>query len=325
MDEILASIRLIIAEDPQSQSSQASQKARAASFAVQAAPPQTVEPEEPRRNALSRFHSRTWQRAADADDVLEDLFFPAPADAATSGIEPLEAPTKLEPQAEPATLALDVPTLPPTEPATQPVEETRTAEELWRALADGLAVVDRADSVPPEAAEHAHQETSLSIDTSEAIAAPEVMLAAVDNDPALLSASTVSSVAVAAAAVAEVAAVNAASSLHAATPESGARADAPGGTALTPVSVAHAIEPLETTSAPVVETSAEAHITTAASVESFEETIAGMLRPLLREWLDANMPRMIDKALRSEHPRLQLEADATAPHTSPAHARDAAA
>ena len=37
-----------------------------------------------------------------------------------------------------------------------------------------------------------------------------------------------------------------------------------------------------------------------APAKSFEETIAAMLRPLLREWLDANMPRMVDKALRQE-------------------------
>ena len=34
--------------------------------------------------------------------------------------------------------------------------------------------------------------------------------------------------------------------------------------------------------------------------QSFEDTIAAMLRPLLREWLDANMPRMVEKALRDE-------------------------
>ena len=40
--------------------------------------------------------------------------------------------------------------------------------------------------------------------------------------------------------------------------------------------------------------------------------MAGMLRPLLREWLDANMPRLVDAAL---HGALKGE---------PTHASDAA-
>ena len=37
-----------------------------------------------------------------------------------------------------------------------------------------------------------------------------------------------------------------------------------------------------------------------AGPRSLEDTIATMLRPLLREWLDANLPRMVEKALREE-------------------------
>ncbi len=33
---------------------------------------------------------------------------------------------------------------------------------------------------------------------------------------------------------------------------------------------------------------------------SFEDAISAMLRPLLREWLDANLPRMVEKALKDE-------------------------
>jgi hypothetical protein len=33
---------------------------------------------------------------------------------------------------------------------------------------------------------------------------------------------------------------------------------------------------------------------------SLEDTVAEMLRPMLREWLDANMPRIVEKALRVE-------------------------
>jgi len=31
-----------------------------------------------------------------------------------------------------------------------------------------------------------------------------------------------------------------------------------------------------------------------------EDGIATMLRPLLREWLDAHLPRMVEKALKEE-------------------------
>ena len=37
-----------------------------------------------------------------------------------------------------------------------------------------------------------------------------------------------------------------------------------------------------------------------AAPQSFESTISSMLRPLLREWLDANLPRMVENALRDE-------------------------
>ena len=31
-----------------------------------------------------------------------------------------------------------------------------------------------------------------------------------------------------------------------------------------------------------------------------EDTVAELLRPMLRQWLDANMPRVVEKALRVE-------------------------
>jgi hypothetical protein len=36
------------------------------------------------------------------------------------------------------------------------------------------------------------------------------------------------------------------------------------------------------------------------SQEAFDETAAELLRPMLRHWLDANMPRIVEKALRRE-------------------------
>jgi len=42
--------------------------------------------------------------------------------------------------------------------------------------------------------------------------------------------------------------------------------------------------------------------------QSFEDTIAAMLRPLLRAWLDANLPRMVETALKGELGAINLEA-----------------
>gem|GEM_PF-3886155 len=33
---------------------------------------------------------------------------------------------------------------------------------------------------------------------------------------------------------------------------------------------------------------------------TLEETVADLLRPMLRQWLDANMPRIVEKALKTE-------------------------
>ena len=35
-------------------------------------------------------------------------------------------------------------------------------------------------------------------------------------------------------------------------------------------------------------------------VRTIEDMVAELLRPMLREWLEANMPRMVEKALRIE-------------------------
>jgi cell pole-organizing protein PopZ len=37
-----------------------------------------------------------------------------------------------------------------------------------------------------------------------------------------------------------------------------------------------------------------------AGLRTLEDTVADLLRPMLREWLDANMPRIVEKALRVE-------------------------
>ena len=35
-------------------------------------------------------------------------------------------------------------------------------------------------------------------------------------------------------------------------------------------------------------------------IRTMEDTVAELLRPMLRQWLDANMPRIVEKALRVE-------------------------
>ena len=35
-------------------------------------------------------------------------------------------------------------------------------------------------------------------------------------------------------------------------------------------------------------------------VKTFDDTAAELLRPMLRQWLDSNMPRIVEKALRIE-------------------------
>ena len=38
----------------------------------------------------------------------------------------------------------------------------------------------------------------------------------------------------------------------------------------------------------------------AATVRTMEDTVSELLRPMLRDWLDANMPRIVEKALKVE-------------------------
>jgi cell pole-organizing protein PopZ len=38
----------------------------------------------------------------------------------------------------------------------------------------------------------------------------------------------------------------------------------------------------------------------AGGIRTLEDTVADLLRPLLREWLENNMPRIVENALRIE-------------------------
>ena len=51
---------------------------------------------------------------------------------------------------------------------------------------------------------------------------------------------------------------------------------------------------------PAAVTTPEPAVTSALGSRSLEDTVAELLRPMLREWLNTNMPRIVEKALRVE-------------------------
>jgi cell pole-organizing protein PopZ len=44
----------------------------------------------------------------------------------------------------------------------------------------------------------------------------------------------------------------------------------------------------------------------AERARAFEDAVAEMLRPMLRDWLDANLPRLVQQALREEMSKSSL-------------------
>ena len=51
----------------------------------------------------------------------------------------------------------------------------------------------------------------------------------------------------------------------------------------------------------------------AAPVRTMEDTVAELLRPMLREWLNNNMPRIVEKALRVEMANIAKAGDGKTP------------
>ena len=68
------------------------------------------------------------------------------------------------------------------------------------------------------------------------------------------------------------------------------------------LAIAPAIDPPQPLSAePSTSPALETTVTGAASsAMAFEDSVTEVLRPMLREWLDANLPRLVDKALKAE-------------------------
>jgi cell pole-organizing protein PopZ len=61
---------------------------------------------------------------------------------------------------------------------------------------------------------------------------------------------------------------------------------------------ASSVAPGKPVDAPANEHSGAAAVT--LPVRTLEDTVADLLRPMLRQWLDSNMPRIVEKALRVE-------------------------
>ncbi len=351
MDDILASIRRIIDEEPveprhRAPLSEADGRREAAASveplgfyktsersdtgdAVQAAPPTRAD--------------------AGVDDVLAELLEPAaplvniqPAtpmatDTAYSSQPIAQPPPAPEVPAAAELSDASVGEMTPVSPQSTvpPAEVLPSAEQVMAELARGLSFaapdaayddaagaapetvfVDSADSDPPAAA-------SIVIDTSvdtdsgpspaEAVAAAVAAVAAV-NAVALLGGGRPRAAGIETASLADepVIAATAAdttapitSALHA--------AQAPefcvAGTMVQPEITAHSEAPQSSLAEPLAEPLAET-ATAPAPVTStdlvpqppvtFEDAISTMLRPLLRDWLDDNMPRMVEKALKEE-------------------------
>ena len=336
IDEILASIRNIIAEDPLSETT-----ARVAARPVALANASSSSRKgSVRTSRPARLAQRTWQPSTDADSVLEELFAPV-TDAPDSPVAEVEA----------AVIEAEVEALSPAPDATSitdavetlPMDETPTAEALWGALAAGLAASETVahvairttatvvEDVPPVATQSDMPEDE--------VCEPAMAEAEFQSEDSTVSAGTPASApqlspALAAAAVAEVAAANAVCD----TPVSAAAIASEAAvveTNVTAVPLSPAASDTATSTDDVVTVPTEqptaqidadgAHLVPnpTEQAETFEETVAGMLRPLLREWLDTNMPRMVEKAFREEATAIAKPGDAVL--GAQGHVRGAAA
>lgn len=84
------------------------------------------------------------------------------------------------------------------------------------------------------------------------------------------------------------------------TPSKGS--EPPKATAPTAAAAASKVEPASTALTPTTNMLpvSAAFEPSALSQSEFEDTAAELLRPMLKQWLDTNMPRIVEKALRRE-------------------------
>jgi cell pole-organizing protein PopZ len=362
MDEILASIRRIIDEDPINPRHRAD----------------LSEPRAPERGmARPRSVSAQVRPLSTEDDVLAELLAPAEAptvkqlasegeladpgmlrdtaiavDAsvatatafATTNTNAAAASSVRESSADPQAAASSMSAPPvtkaenataaPTSDRLMPAADIPSAESVLAALARGLLEPSPSASViavAPPAAVH-ESVPPLPAASEPAASAPARVEApsATTPAPAVSSEPDASPSEAAAAAVAAVAAVNAAA-VQTGSRQRGVHApDVPIKAVGNVILAAVPIEPqslLSTVPSPPPETVAQETLEPAAVVSAlpplsdpappsvtpypstelmpqqpatFEDTISAMLRPILRDWLDDNMPRMVEKALKDE-------------------------
>ncbi len=67
-----------------------------------------------------------------------------------------------------------------------------------------------------------------------------------------------------------------------------------------PAPVATPVPAAAPAAVPVSQPVATAAPAAPAGVQTLEDTVARLLRPMLRQWLDDNMPRIVEKAFKEE-------------------------
>lgn len=74
----------------------------------------------------------------------------------------------------------------------------------------------------------------------------------------------------------------------------------PTATLQVPAGVNEASPSTATASARAATTPLQAAVAGKSAVRTMEDTVAEMLRPMLRDWLDAHMPNIVEKAMKNE-------------------------
>ena len=287
MDDILASIRKIIAEEPLSfrhrrteadLAEAGGRSARHRRTAPNAIPGSAGDNQPTAPAAQGTGAVRVLRDDSVLTELLADGARPVPGPGGArllDNAQPLISTDAMQPPSEaPDTTAKAETASAPDGQAnaflTPPESEVRAAASVLDALAAGLAAAKAPSLIPEELSAASATPAALAETTFDATSA-----AAPIASDAVADAEDMPSAAVT---------VTAAPPVSAPQPAADAVPSSETSDVVTTVSVAGAPEPQQAVSGPL----------------SFEDTIAGMLRPLLREWLDANLPRMVEKALRDE-------------------------
>jgi cell pole-organizing protein PopZ len=316
MDEILSSIRRIIDEEPigpRHRFQVPQQRAIARTVDTTTVPTPVVVARPP--SAVTR--------APAEDEILAELLEPA-AGTSDAEFEPAEAKPQSPPEAdtEQPTKVLAVvegpaPLLPA--PNAQPIDEGAPAPAA-------VAQPPKPEATPDDGLAQfaAGLNALLALPTVTQDAIPAATVSTTDSDAVAVK-DEPSPAEAAAAALAAVAAVNAAAAQAgqrgSAEPPAIDHTDGEALSRVEPPSIAATAEPVEASVGATVSVAEPTAPVRVAAIDaplpatpadgqtqalvpqppvSFEDAISAMLRPLLREWLDANLPRMVEKALKEE-------------------------